>query len=46
VFFDVPLEHPPDPAADLFKFMPLPFYGEDQIGEAVAGDQVTFLVRG
>ena len=46
VFFDVPLERPPDPGIDLFRFMPFPFYGNDEVGEAVAGENVTYLVRG
>jgi hypothetical protein len=44
VFFDVPLEGSPPPGIDLFKFMPFPSYGSEEIGEAVGGEQTTIVI--
>jgi hypothetical protein len=43
VFFDISMQRPPDPGARLFKFLPIPFYGDDQLGEAVGSEQSTFF---
>jgi hypothetical protein len=45
VFFDVSMQRAPDPGIDIFNLLPLPFYGDDQVGEAVASEASSYLVR-
>jgi hypothetical protein len=45
VFFDVSMQRSPDPGIDIFNLLPLPFYGDDQVGEAVASEATSYIVR-
>jgi hypothetical protein len=45
VLFDVPMQEPPAAGMDVFNVMPIPFYGNDQLGEAVAAEATSYRVR-